>query len=121
MINGAIFEELILYSVILVLLVFPYMYILLKKGSNKFLFCSSCIGAMTLIILVLYAFIFPFAIVFVKVIPQLAEYGQIDYILPILQFAEFIQSYYLVVLFPLLNLVLPILLFRRYALFRKEI
>ncbi|WP_049628933.1 hypothetical protein [Cellvibrio sp. pealriver] len=119
--NGAVFEELLLYLFIFLLLLFPFMYIFLKKGKNKFLFCSSCIGAMAIVFCAIYAFALPFAIVFIKVIPQLAEYGHIENILPILRFAEFIQTYHFIVLFPLLYVALPILIFRRYNLFKNKI
>jgi len=102
-----------------IFLAFPYFYILLKKGHNKFLFISSVIGGTSIVIGLLYIFSLPFAIFLIKVIPQLAEYRQIDSLLPLLRVINFIQEYYIFVAYPLLNIALPILIYRRYTLFQN--
>jgi len=118
--NNRIFEELIIFSIVCLFLIFPFIYILVKKGMNKFLFCSACTGAIALTFFLLYIVALPFGIVMVKAIPQLAEYGQVDYILPLLYVMELIHRYHFVVLLPLLNLLLPVLIYRRYSIFRRK-
>lgn len=106
---------------ILIFLSFPYIFILKKKGINKFIFVSSCIGGATLIIGLLCIFSLPFTLLMMKAIRQLAVDGKIDYILPLLKIFEFIHEYYMVIVYPLLNITLPILIYRRYQFFHKEI
>lgn len=115
-------EELITFSLLAMLFlffIFPIIYITIKQGTNRFLFCCACIGAILLIFSLLYLFSLPFVILIVKAIPQLAEYGQVVYILPLLRITNLIQQYHLIVLYPLLNLLLPTLIYKRYPVFKK--
>lgn len=119
--SGDFTEALITFSLLAIMFlffIFPVIYITLKKGTNRFLFCCACIGATLLIFSLLYLFILPFAILIVKAVPQLASYEQIAYILPLLRISDLIQQYHIVVLYPLLNLVLPALIYKRYAIFK---
>ncbi len=109
------------YVAALVVLMFPYFYISFKRGSNKYLFLSACTGSLVTIFALLYAFSLPFTLMLTKVIPQLAEYNLVENILPFLHFIDFVQQYHLIVLLPILVVLLPALIYRRYSIFKKKI
>ena len=108
------------YAAALVVLMFPYFYISFKGGKNKYLFLFACIGSLLTVFALLYAFALPFTLVLVKVIPQLAAYGLVTNILPFLRIINFVQQYHMIILLPILVILLPVLIYRRYSIFRKE-
>ena len=109
--------EYIFITIIALTTFFPVGYIFYKNGNNKLFFLSSCVGVASVIMLLLSIIVIPVAILMVKVIPQLAEYDQVQHILPLLYLADFTQQYYYLLLYPVFMVVLPILIFRRYSMF----
>jgi hypothetical protein len=109
--------ESIYIAIIALTTFFPVGYICYKKGNNKLFFLSSCLGVSCTVMLLLSIIVIPVAILMIKVIPQLAAYDQLHYILPLLYMADFIQEYYLLILYPVFMVVLPMLIFRRYPMF----
>lgn len=113
----SILESFLLYSGLLLFSFFPYFYISIKKGKQKYLFLSACIGSSFIVVTLLHIFSVPFILFSVKIVPQLAEYEIIGYLLPLLQIMEFVATYSMIVLLPLLMLGMPVLIYRRYSFF----
>lgn len=99
---------------------FPFGYIFYKRIKNKSLFVASIIGFYFLIEALLMTLFFPAGIFMVKVVPQLAEQGQVIYIIPLLYIFDFIQEWWFVLLHPVLSVALPMAVYRRYSLFHPE-
>ncbi len=97
--------------------IFPALYILYKKGNNKLFYIASCFGVVNLTFLLFSTATAPISLLFIKVIPQLAEYGYIDNILFLLHSTEFVYEYYFIILYPTLSIVVPILIYKRYSIF----
>lgn len=100
---------------------FPLVYILYKRVSNKLFFLSACIGFYTLIELLLIVMALPIGIFLVKIAPQLAEQDQITYLLPLLTISEFIQEWWFYLFHLVLTVLLPLIIYRRYELFHSAV
>lgn len=96
---------------------FPIVYIVYKKGKNKLFYIASCFGIANLTLLFCTVATAPIAILLIKVIPQLAENGYIDNILFLLRGTDVISEYYFIFLYPVLSVIVPILVYRRYSVF----
>lgn len=96
----------------------PYIYIHWKRGENRFLFVSTVVGAVTVIGVLLTIFAAPFSLFLIKLGPQLAENGVIEYIRPLLSAAYKVSEWHVITIYPLLYLALPVLVYRRYGVFR---
>lgn len=96
---------------------FPIFYIFYKKGRNKIFYLGSCIGVINLLIITVSIAAAPIALFLIKVAPQLAEFGYVDNILVLLHLSEITQQYYYLVLYPVLSLTIPLLLYKRYSIF----
>ncbi|WNO09963.1 hypothetical protein [Teredinibacter sp. KSP-S5-2] len=105
-------------ALVLVLMsIFPVPYIFLKKGRNKLFFVAACIGVGNLTAMLIGGTVMPIFLLLIKVVPQLAEYGYVDNIMFLLRGVDVVSEYWLVVLFPVISLVSPILVYRRYSIF----
>jgi len=96
----------------------PYFFIRFKKGRNHFLFVAAFYGVLVVTGALLSAIALPFGIFLVKLAPQLEALGLADYLGPFIEVCEVIADWYLVVLFPVLYIATPSLLYRRYREFR---
>jgi len=109
--------EALLLGAIGLITAFPVVYIIYKKGENKLFYIASCFGATNLTLLLLTAATAPVAILLIKVFPQLAKYGYIENIVFLLRGVDFFSQYYFMLLYPVLSVLVPILVYRRYPLF----
>jgi len=94
------------------------LFIRLKKGQDHFLFVAAFYGALVVTGVLLSAIALPFGIFLVKLLPQLEVLGLTEYLKPFVHVCEVIADWYWVVLFPILYVALPPLLYRRYGGFR---
>lgn len=118
--NEAVLEKLVMILVVTPTLAFwPYMYIRFKKGCNHFLFVSAFFGMMVMTVFLLSAIAAPFALFLVKLLPQLQQNGVAMHLDPVIGVFETIGEWYAILLFPVLYLALPPLLYRRYGIFRS--
>lgn len=109
--------EYLLAAIFLTTSLFPVGFILYKRGNNKLFFIAAVIGTYTLVELLLMVTVLPIGILLVKVVPQLAEQGQVTYILPLLHLSGFVQEWWFIMLHPVLSLWLPVSIYNRYYLF----
>ncbi|MGS2723073.1 hypothetical protein ACVBEJ_04955 [Porticoccus sp. GXU_MW_L64] len=109
-----------LAAVIVLSTLFPIVYIFYRQVENKLFFLSACIGVYCLIDVLLAVAAAPFALFLIKVIPQLAEQGQTVYLVPVMSFLGLVQEYWFFLSHPLLAILLPLAIHRRYSLFRAE-
>lgn len=112
-------EWVIIIGVYVLILCFPIFYIMHKKGKHKLFYLASCFGVTNFTLLLFAAATAPVVLLLVKVIPQIAEYGYVENILFILRGADFISEYYFITLYPALSILTPILIYKRYAMFRS--
>lgn len=100
------------------LALWPYFFIRFKKGKNHFLFVAAFYGVLVVTGALLSAIALPFGIFLVKLLPQLEILGLAGHLKPFVQVCEVIADWYWIVLFPILYVALPSLLYRRYGEFR---
>lgn len=109
--------EWLLMAIFIACLLYPIGYCFYHNVPNKVFFLSSVVGVSFVVHSLLVVAVSPIALVLIKIVPQLAENGVVDYILPLLWLADEIQSYYFFLLTPTLCVALPHLIRRRYAIF----
>jgi hypothetical protein len=96
---------------------FPVFYIFYKKGDNKLLFVSACIGLSTIVELLVFVGMAPFAFFLIKIAPQYGEMDILNNIIWLLKAADFISEWWLLVLHLFLSVVLPMAIYKRYLVF----
>lgn len=104
---------------LLLLYLFPIAYIFYKKGSNKFLFNSSVMGAALITEMLLVMIALPIIIAGIFLVPNLEYLGYTKNIKPLIGAASFIQEYYFL-LFTWLNVWLSMLIYKKYQIFSKN-
>lgn len=97
--------------------IWPFIYLRLKRSNKYFLFASTLVGMIFLTQLLLAVAAAPIFLFTVKIVPALAVNGSAIYILPILRLFELVATWHYIVLSLFLCVVLPPLLYRRYTQF----
>ncbi len=98
-------------------LIFPVGFIFYKKGGNKFLFISSVVGIAILTEFILLMISLPINLFLVFIVPSIAEIGYAEYLTPFIYSAEIIGKYSFMI-FDVLILFLPFVVYRKYAFFQ---
>jgi hypothetical protein len=109
--------DIVLVSVFLVTLIFPFFYMYYKNVKNRMLFISSVIGASFIVAMLMLVISTPIAIFIVKIVPQLAEDGMANNLIPFVEMVDVIEEYYYFLISSLLSIALPILFYKRYDIF----
>lgn len=111
--------ESIFIALLLIATLFPAPYIFYKRGSNKFLFISSVVGAATVIGILLVIAALPIIILLIFFVPSLEMAGYTDNIEFLINIAQYIQRdyFYLIGVF---HIVLSFLIYKRYSFFREN-
>ena len=112
--------EYIFLSLFVATLLFPVPYIFYKKGSNKFLFISSVVGAATVISILLAIVVIPVTVLLIYFVPSLESFGYTENIEFLINISRYIQSdyFYLTGVF---HIVLSFLIYKRYQFFSEKI
>ncbi|UTW45291.1 hypothetical protein KFE80_13185 [bacterium SCSIO 12696] len=111
--------EYILAVVLVITTLFIFFYIFYKKIENKLFFLAACFGVYCFIEILLIVATAPFSLFFIKILPQLAEQEQVEYLIPFLAVSEFVQEYWYVVFHPILAVWIPVAIHKRYDLFQS--
>lgn len=104
----------------LIFAVWPFIYVSLKRGVNKLLYVCACMGLVVLTFILLTVFAFPFGIFLIKIAPSLSVQGLVENLGVVFSIYSFIADWHAVVIYPLIYLLSPMLIYRRYAIFRDE-
>lgn len=117
MVEGLVENFLVEAAFLAVVALWPYAYIAYKGGAYRLTFVSCVLGALMLTWLLLQIIALPFAVLFIKVLPELHELG-IPIVTPLAEAFGFIAEWHALVVYPVLYLALPILVLRKHEIFR---
>ena len=96
---------------------FPIIYAIKVNCANKPLYFSAIVGYLSIIYGLLYIACGPINFALLKVVPQLAENGHINNILPLLYLSDWVSEWYLLITLPMLIVFLSIKLRSRHTVF----
>jgi hypothetical protein len=97
----------------------PYVYIRLKGGANRFLFTACAIGVVFLTWALLHIALLPVTVFCLGLAPELAAHGSAAAAL-LVKALDAVNFWVVPVLFVPLYVVMPKLLLRRYAIFQPQ-
>lgn len=116
-----ILEDFGLWAPVLGLLLFgawPYIYIAIRRGKNRFLFLSACVGAISVTEALIMIASSPFVLFNIKIFPVLYKADLAHFLDPALSLGGVVLDWYSIGLVGVLYPILPVLIYQRYEMFR---
>lgn len=112
--------QIIFILVLLFSILFPIVYIFIKKGKNKLLFVAACYGFVFITEFLLYALVSPFIVLDIFFIPELEVSGHFKNLTFLTDISMWLKQYaFLIVLF--LNIPISLGVYRKYDFFKWAI